>query len=84
MDKERIIKIASYTLCILGIVSVLNTFLVQFFNITSYSKELSLGYCIGFIITSAKYPEIIKKKYVVIPLYLMIIQLFYSLITTYL
>ena len=84
MDKDKVIKFTSYCLCVVGIVCVIDTFLVQFFSIGSYSKELSLGYCIGFIILATKYPEIIKKKYVIIPLYLMVTQLFYSLIRTYL
>ena len=84
MDKDKVIKFTSYCLCIVGVACVIDTFLVQFFNIGSYSKELSLGYCIGFIILTTKYPEIIKKKYVIIPLYLMVVQLFYSLIINFL
>ena len=83
-QEDKIIKFSSYCLCFVGTVCAVDTFLFQIFNLGSYSRELSLGYCIGFIIASTKYPEIIKKKYVVIPLYLMIVQLFYSLIITYL
>ena len=52
MDKDKIIKFTSYCLCVVGIICVIDTFLVQFFSIGSYSKELSLGYCIAFIITT--------------------------------
>ena len=79
MDNDKIEKIGSAILCIVGIVSVVDTFLYQFLNIGEEHKNLSLGYCLAFILLSAKFPEILKKKYVVIPLYLMILQTFYSL-----
>jgi len=79
MDNNKIEKIGSAILCILGIISVVDTFLYQFMSIGQEQKNLSLGYCVAFILLSVRFPGILKKKYVVIPLYLMIIQMFYSL-----
>ena len=76
---DKIEKIASVALCIVGIVSVVDTFLYQFLNIGEQQKGLSLGYCIAFILVSSKFPLILKKKYITIPLYLMVAQMLYSL-----
>ena len=76
MDND---KIASILLCIVGSVIVLDTFLTQFFSIGTEQKSLRLGYCIAFILLTIKFPPIVKKKYVIIPLYLMMTQMFYSL-----
>ena len=79
MDNNKIEKIGSAILCIVGIVSVVDTFLYQFLSIGEAQKNLSLGYCVAFILLSVKFPAILKKKHVIIPLYLMILQTFYSL-----
>ena len=79
MDNNKIERIGSAVLCVVGIVSVVDTFLYQFLAIGEEQKNLSLGYCVAFILMSAKFPGILKKKYVVIPLYAMILQTFYSL-----
>jgi len=73
-------KISSIVLSILGIVIVVDTILVQFFFIGEIQDNLVLSYCIAFILVSLKYESIVKKKYVVIPMYLMILQTIYSLI----
>ena len=84
-------KISSIILCILGTILVIDGVLVQFFNMgirqnTFAGKPLTLYalviiYCISFIILSIKYEKLLSKKYVIIPLYIMIIQTAYSLIT---
>jgi len=79
MDNNKIEKIGSAILCIVGIISVVDTFLYQFLSIGEEQKNLSLGYCVAFILLSVNFPTILKKRYVVIPLYLMILQTFYSL-----
>ena len=79
MDNDKIERIGSAVLCVVGIVSVVDTFLYQFLAIGEEQKNLSLGYCVAFILMSAKFPGILKKKYVIIPLYVMILQTFYSL-----
>ena len=79
MDKNKIEKILSILLCIVGIIIVADTFLARFFNIGIEQKSLRLGYCTAFILLAIKFPPIVKKKYVIIPLYLMIFQMFYSL-----
>ena len=79
MDNNKIERIGSAILCVIGIVSVFDTFLYQFLAIGEEQKNLSLGYCVAFILMSVKFPGILKKKYVVIPLYVMILQTFYSL-----
>ena len=79
MDNNKIEKIGSTILCIVGIISVIDTFLYQFLSIGEEQKNLSLGYCVAFILMSVKFPGILKKKYVIIPLYVMIVHTFYSL-----
>ena len=81
MEKE---KISSIILIILGIVIVIDTILEQFFNIGTKQNSLVLGYCIAFVLLSIKFPNILKKKPVIIPMYIMVVQMVYSLIITYL
>jgi len=80
MKKE---KLSSIILGILGIILVIDTILEQFFSIGIKQDSLVLGYCIGFVLLSTKFPNILNKKFVIIPLYIMIIQMIYSLIKTY-
>ena len=80
MEKE---KLSSVILSILGTVIVIDTILEQFFSIGIKQDSLVLGYCIGFVLLSTKFPNILNKKFVIIPLYIMIIQMIYSLIKTY-
>jgi len=80
MEKE---KLSSVILSILGTVIVIDTILEQFFNIGVKQDSLVIGYCIAFIFLSIKFPNILKRKFVIIPMYIMVIQMLYSLITTY-
>ena len=73
-------QIASIILCIISIVLIIDTILLQFFNQGSYQKNLALAYCIAFVLLSIKYKKMLSKKYVVIPLYIMVLQTIYSLI----
>ena len=77
MPKEE--KIISLILSLVGIVLVVDVF----FNFGTKQNYLTVGYCIAFIFFSIKSPKIIKKKYVIIPLYLMIFQTIYSLYDKY-
>tara|TARA_B110000263_G_C15148664_1_gene436781 strand:- start:448 stop:696 length:249 start_codon:yes stop_codon:yes gene_type:complete len=81
MEKE---KISSIILIILGVVIVIDTILEQFFNIGTKQNSLVLGYCIAFVLLSIKFPNILKKKAVIVPMYIMVVQMVYSLIITYL
>ena len=74
-------EIAAMLLCIISIILIINTILVRFFNMGTYQSNLALVYCIAFILLSIKYKNILSKKYVTIPLYILIIQTAYSLIT---
>ena len=76
-------RISSIVLSILGIVIVFDTILAQFFSIGVIQNNLVLSYCIAFVLLSIKYESIVKKKYVVIPMYLMVLQTIYSLILKY-
>ena len=76
-------KISAIILTLLGVVLVIDAILEQFFNIGIRQDSLVLGYCIAFILLSIKFPNLLKKKYVIIPMYIMVIQTFYSLIVTY-
>ena len=80
MKKIKFEKIASIILCIISIVLIIDTVLAQFLNRGTYQNNLALVYCIAFILLSIKYKNILSKKYVVIPLYIMIFQTIYSLI----
>ena len=75
---DRIEKIASVLLSLIGIVSVIDTFLFQFLSIGEQQNSLSLAYCASFILLSTQFPDILKKKHVVVPLYIMILQMLYS------
>ena len=76
-------KISSIILSVLGFVIVIDTILEQFFNIGTKQNSLVVGYCVAFILLSLKFPNILKNKYVVIPLYIMIIQMIISLTSKY-
>ena len=80
MEKE---KLSSVILSILGTVIVIDTILEQFFNMGVKQDSLVIGYCIAFVLLSIKFPNILKRKFVIIPMYIMVIQMLYSLITTY-
>ena len=80
MEKE---KISSLVLSILGIVIVIDGILEQFFNIGVKQDNLVIGYCIAFVLITTKFPNILKRKFVIIPMYAMILQTLYSLFITY-
>tara|TARA_B100000029_G_C17248172_1_gene841708 strand:+ start:467 stop:718 length:252 start_codon:yes stop_codon:yes gene_type:complete len=75
--------IASILLFVTGFVIVIDTILEQFFNIGTKQNNLVIGYCIAFIMLSINFPNLLKKKIVIIPMYIMIIQMFFSLFSTY-
>ena len=83
IKKLNIENLSSVILFILGFVLVIDTILYQFFSIGSKQEYLILGYCISFVFLSIKFPNLIKKKAVIIPMYIMIIQMLYSLILTF-
>ena len=76
-------KISSIILSVLGFIIVIDTILAQFFNIGTKQNSLVTGYCVAFILLSLKFPNILKNKYVIIPLYIMIIQMIISLASKY-
>ena len=80
MKKE---DLSSLILSILGIVIVIDAILEQFFNIGIKENSLVIGYCIAFILLSTKFTNILKRKTVTIPIYIMIIQTVYSIVKTY-
>jgi len=75
-------KLSAIILSILGIVIVVDTLLQQF-DIGTKQTSLVLGYCIAFVLLSIKFPDILKRKLVIIPMYMMAAQTIYSLIITY-
>ena len=77
-------KISSIILSMLGIVLVVDAILEQVFNIWIRQNSLVIAYCILFVILVMKFQDIIKKQYMMIPMYLMILQTFYSLTLKYL
>ena len=80
LEKE---KIFALILTILGFVIVVDTTLEQFFSIGTKQDSFVLGYCSAFVLFSIKFPNLLKKKPVIIPMYIMVAQMLYSLIATY-
>ena len=76
-------KLSALILSILGIIIVIDAILEQFFDIGVKQDSLVIGYCIAFVLLSIKFPNILKIKPVIIPMYIMVLQTLYSLITTY-
>ena len=72
-------NIAAFILSLIGIIIVIDTALAQFLTIGSEQKMFTIMYCVAFILLSIKFPNILKNKYVTIPIYAMIIQTIYSL-----
>ena len=72
-------NIAIFLLSFIGIVVVVDTALSHFFNVGSEQKNVTIIYCIAFILLSIKFPDILKRKYVTVPIYAMILQTIYSL-----
>ena len=81
LKEIKIEQFASVLLCIISIILIIDAILAQFFNRGTYQSNLVSVYCIAFILLSIKYKNILSRKYVTIPLYIMIIQTIYSLIT---
>ena len=77
MDKTE--KIASIILFIVGVVIVVDGILAQFFNVGIQQNYLVMVYSIAFVLLTSKYKNLLKKQYVVVPLYIMIVQMIYSL-----
>ena len=80
---KKLEKISPIIMGIFGIVLIVDVFLEQFFNIGTKQNSLTLIYCISFVLLTTQFKGMIKNKLVMIPLYIMIIQTGYSLITTY-
>ena len=76
-------KITAITFSILGIIIVVDNFLAEFFNIGVKQDSLVAGYCITFVLISIKFPDILKSKLVIIPMYIIVLQTLYSLVITY-
>ena len=76
-------RLASLILSFVGIIIVINTALQQFFKIGTEQKNITIVYCIVFILLSIMLPKLLNKKYVIIPLYIMILQMIYSLFLMY-
>ena len=81
MDKLE--NISSIFMSFFGIGLILNLVLIQFFSIGIKSNIFTLIYCILFVLMTIEFESIIRKKSVIIPLFILIIQTTYSLITTY-
>ena len=83
MSNKAINILVKFLLIFLGSFIVINTILLQIFDIGNYKKEIVLTYIIAFIISIIQFPEFLKNKLVMIPFYLMIVQLVYSLLRLY-
>ena len=84
MDQENIYEILKLSCCLsltllFQLLFVIDTFFA-WANIGSEQKNLTLGYCIGFIIVSTQYPPMTKNKYVMIPFYILVGQMLFSIL----
>jgi len=73
-------KILSTTLILVSIILIIDTILSRRFDIGNEQKGLQLSYCIAFVLSTTKFPTIMKNKFVVYPLYIMITQMLHSLV----
>ena len=80
---NKLEKKSSIIMSVFGIGLILNLLLIQFFNIGLKSNIFALIYCVLFVLMTIEFESIIRKKSVMIPLFILIIQTTYSLITTY-
>ena len=80
---KKLERLSPIIMGIFGIVLIVDVFLEQFFNIGIKQNSLTLIYCISFVLLTTQFKSMIKNKFVMIPLYIMIIQTIYSFITTY-
>ena len=80
---NKLEKKSSIIMSVFGIGLILNLLLIQFFNIGLKSNIFALIYCVLFVLMTIQFKSIIRKKSVIIPLLILIIQPSYSLITTY-
>ncbi len=80
---NKLENISSIFMSFFGIGLILNLVLIQFFSIGIKSNIFNLIYCILFVLMTIEFESIIRKKSVMIPLFILIIQTTYSLITTY-
>ena len=71
MDKVE--KISNVILVILGIVLSVDLFLVLFFSIGTKQSILIIGYFVSFVLLSTKFKSISKNKFVIIPLYTVVV-----------
>lgn len=83
LNMKKLEKISPIIMGIFGIVLIVDVFLEQFFNIGTKQNSLTIMYCISFVLLATQFKSMIKNKFVMIPLYIMIIQTSYSLIRTY-
>lgn len=80
---NRLEKLSAIIMGLFGIGLVLNVFIKEFFDFGAQQNTLSLIYCALIVSLAIKFNTIVKNKFVMIPLYIMIIQTSYSLITNY-
>tara|TARA_B100001758_G_scaffold147734_1_gene127437 strand:+ start:695 stop:949 length:255 start_codon:yes stop_codon:yes gene_type:complete len=80
INKKKYEIAAAISLCIISIILIIDAGLIQIFDSREHAKNLTIYYCIGFIFFSIKYKNVLlAKKYVIIPLYIMVFQTIYSL-----
>ena len=80
---NRLEKLSAIIMGLFGVGLVLNVFIKEFFDFGAQKNTLSLIYCALIVSLAIKFKTIVKNKFVMIPLYIMIIQTSYSLITNY-
>ena len=66
-------KISNIILAILGIVLSVDLFLVLFFSIGTKQSILIIGYFVSWVLLSAKFKNITKNKFVIIPFYTVVV-----------
>ena len=79
---NKLENISSIFMSFFGIGLILNLVLIQFFSIGIKSNIFTIIYCILFVLMTIEFESIIRKKSVMIPIYIDNPNS-YSLITTY-
>ena len=84
MDNNKTEQILAIVLSITGIVIAVDVMLYHLFDIGTQQNNFTIIYCVAIVLTNIKYPNILKKRYVIYPLYILVAQTIYSLVKKYL
>lgn len=70
---NKVEKISTMILLILGVVLFVDLFLELFFSAGTKQNSLIIGYFISFVLLNNKFKSISKNKFVMIPFYMVVV-----------